>query len=123
MFLSSISDIETVASTLVAAGAIYSGIKRFLGASRRKKMAYRESILDEAKNQAGAMKAELEAKIKAAMDEIENVKISVENDLSSLKNSHTIELKNLGDKVQLLREELQDQSRGILALLTKLVDK
>jgi hypothetical protein len=123
MFLSSISNIEAIASTLVAAGGIYSGVRSLLSAYRRKKSVYRQAILDEAQQHAELMKIELEAKIKSALDEIQNIKNSVEGDLSNLKNNHSIELKNLGEKVQLLREELQDQSRGILALLTKLVDK
>jgi hypothetical protein len=43
--------------------------------------------------------------------------------LSNIKDTHALELKNLGDKIEALRNDLQNQHAGVLQLLTRLVDR
>jgi ABC-type transporter Mla subunit MlaD len=85
----------------------------------RKKEADR--ILDEAKELDRAVKDRLEAKIDLLEAELHSLQDSVAKDLNHIKETQASELRNLSDKIELLREEIRDQSSGILSLLTQLV--
>jgi phosphomevalonate kinase len=87
----------------------------------RKKEADR--ILDEAKELDRAVKDRLEAKIDLLEAELHSLQDSVAKDLNHIKETQASELRNLSDKIELLREEIRDQSSGILSLLTQLVKK
>ena len=91
--------------------------------SKRKKEDYRNSILKEAKQEVNKLEKELEEKIKKVNFEVQDLRDCISKDIINLKENHAVELKNLSEKIELLREELKSQSSGILILLTKLVDK
>jgi hypothetical protein len=82
-----------------------------------------DKILQEAREQTELVKTHLESKINTLELEVSNLKSNIERDFLNLKETHSVELKNLSEKIELLREELKDQSKNVLNLLTRLVDK
>lgn len=82
-----------------------------------------DKILEEAKDFDKQLKDKLEARIDLLDNQINVLKENVAKDLANAKDSHSIELRALSDKIEALRDELKTQSVGILNLLTKLVDK
>ncbi len=114
---------EAVGGAVTAIGGIYAIVKRLMTNSKRKKEDYRNSILKEAKQEVNKLEKELEEKIKKVNFEVQDLRDCISKDIINLKENHAVELKNLSEKIELLREELKSQSSGILILLTKLVDK
>lgn len=103
-------------------GAVYT-ILKILREIRKSKKAEADRIIDECKELDLVLKAKLEAKLSLLETQLHNLELNVAKDFSSMKESHTLELRNLGDKIESLRDEFRTQSVGILNLLTKLVQK
>lgn len=120
-------DISTLlgasAAAIPAIGSIWVGYRHLRYSAQNKKDKERQAILEEAKQFDSTMREKLETKINSLETQVNALRDNVSRDFSSMKDSHTLELRNLSDKIEVLREELKDQSVGILNLLTKLVDK
>ena len=113
--------IEASGGLIAALGGLYGAAKRFIKHSEAKKAKYRQDILDQAKEEAEKVKAALEAKIKALEIEFAVQKQSVSKDLNFFKQTHNAEVKALGEKIEALRQDLQQQHQALIGLLTKLV--
>lgn len=122
-------DLSNYESLLAPLGVIttflttwYTG-QKVLREYRKFKKSASDKILEEAKQFSNSVKDKLENRINILETELHNFQSSVVKDFINMKDNHMIELKNLGDKIEALREDLKSQTVGILALLTKLVDK
>lgn len=80
-------------------------------------------ILQKAKEEDNLLKAKMEAKIEGLSKEVKNLELSVQKDISHLKESYSADLKNLGEKIETLRYELNQRHSDLIELLTKIVGK
>lgn len=80
-------------------------------------------ILQSAKEEDKLLKAKLEARIDSLETELKNLESNVAKDLAHTKEAYTAEIKNLGEKIEQIRTQLNDQHSQLLAFLTRLVEK
>lgn len=90
---------------------------------RKEREEYAAKIIQSAKEDDQAIKLKLEAKIEALSTKINNLEASVNKDMAHLKDTYTSEIKNLGEKIENLRDELRQQHSGLIELLSKIVGK
>lgn len=114
--------LEGAAGAVTAFGGLYAGARHLIVGHKRKKEEYRQSILNKANEEMAKIKTELEEKIKGLENELANQKENIYKDLGHLKEIYNAEIRTLGDKIDSLRSDLQDQHQSMVALLTKLVD-
>lgn len=79
-------------------------------------------VLQAAKESDARVMGELNGKISLLEADFENFKHEVEKDFLHIKETYSNEIKNLGDKIEILRDELRQQHTNLLALLTKLTN-
>ena len=114
--------LEFTAGVITAVGGIYTAIKSWIKHSQAKKEVYKQDILKQVRGETDKIKEEFEDKLQKIEIELENQKQNIYKDIGYLKESHSIEIRNLTEKIEELREDLKIQHVGILNLLTKLVD-
>jgi hypothetical protein len=83
----------------------------------------RATNLAAAKEADRLIRTQLEAKIEKLESQLNNLEISVTKDLIHLKDNYTSEIKNLGDKIEVLRDELNQRHSTLIDLLSKIVVK
>jgi predicted RNase H-like nuclease (RuvC/YqgF family) len=66
---------------------------------------------------------ELNTKIAALEARLDNLEQSVEKDLLHVRETFNGEIRNLGEKIEDLRADLQSQHSQLVGLLTKMIDK
>jgi chromosome segregation ATPase len=115
--------IEISASSVAVIGGIYTTTRHFLNSFRIKREMYREEILLKAREQADKVKEELEEKIKALEVEFNGQKESISKDLNYLKQAYTSEIKNLGEKIEDIRDQLNQQHGQLVSLLTRMIER
>jgi hypothetical protein len=115
----SITSIIEIASGI--GGLWYLGLK-IVREGRKAKKIEANRIIEECKALDLVMKSNLEAKIDMLESQIHTLEISVAKDLTNLKDNHAIELKNLSERVELLRSDLTTQHSQIITLLMKMVN-
>jgi hypothetical protein len=113
----------TIAGGLTALGGAYQTISVVLGALKKRKNKYRQSILDEAKAEAGQIKTQLEAKIDALGLELKSQKENLSKDLLHLRETYNAEIRVLGEKIDETRRQLDQQHSQLVNLLTSLIEK
>lgn len=79
-------------------------------------------ILQSAKEEDALVRTQLEAKIKAQEVEIANMKEIFAKDIDHLRETHSGQIANLGEKIEQLRDELRTQHGQMVDLLSKLID-
>lgn len=112
-----------LAGAITAFGTAWITVRKIVKDSHKAKKENAAEILQAAKEADQEMKLELESKIQALDLKLRSLEVSVDKDLSHLKEAYTSEIKNLGEKIEDLRNELRQQHAGLLDLLTKLVGK
>jgi hypothetical protein len=79
-------------------------------------------IIEEAEKLDHILKEKMETRINLLEIQLQNLEASINKDLENIKDNHAIELKNLSERIELLRDDLHNQHSQILSLLTKLVN-
>lgn len=80
-----------------------------------------EQVLEKAMAELQKEKTLLEMKIQACFDENERLRESLEKEIEFTRSSYEMEVKNLGEKIESLKEEVRSQNTQILNLLAKLI--
>jgi hypothetical protein len=106
----------------IVSGAWYSVLK-ILRELRKTKKAEADRIIEECKELDLIAKNKLEAKINLLEAQLHNIEINVAKDLSNLKESHAVALSNLSEKIESIRDQLNEQHSQLLSFLTRLLDK
>jgi hypothetical protein len=114
MILASAGTITTLA------GAAYAVLK-VLRELKKVKKAETDRLIEECKELDSILRGKLEVRINILETQLHGLEASVNKDISNLKENHTLELKNLSDRIENLRDDLRGQHSQILNLLTKLV--
>ena len=114
--------LEGAAGAVTAFGGLYAGFRHVVTGSKRKKEEYRQGIINQANEEMAKIKSGLEDKIKVLEVELASQRASVARDFSHLREVYNAEIKVLGEKIDNLRSDLQDQHSSMVNLLTKLVN-
>lgn len=80
-------------------------------------------VLQEAKESISAVKADLDSDIEALKTEVQTLKDSTASDLAHVKEIHSSEIKNLAEKIENLRTQLNEHHSQLVTFLTRLVEK
>lgn len=123
MNLQNLSDLAPTIEVVTGLLGTWYGILKIFREIKKAKKTHAEDILARAEEKTKEIEGKLISKINLLEIDVENLKASVKTDISNLKDNHAIELKNLSERIDNLREELRQQHTGILTLLTKLVEK
>jgi predicted nuclease with TOPRIM domain len=103
-----------IVSTIFTAQRIMKGLKE----ERDKE---NEKILDRALSELEKEKTLLEIKIQACENENERLKEMMEKEIEFVRSTYNTEIKNLGEKIESLKEEVKSQNTQIIGLLSKLI--
>lgn len=114
--------IGITAGVVSVSGGIYTAFRHITLGSAIKREKYKEEILKQAKEELNKIEFVLSDKIKKIEIELESQKLSVSKDLGHMREIYNAEIKVLGEKIDTLRSDLQDQHQSMVALLTKLVN-
>jgi len=87
-----------------------------------KKERYRAAIMTEAKLEMTKIESKMSVRINSLEVELSNHKDNIVRDMSHMKEVYNAEIKTLGEKIDSLRSDLQDQHSSMITLLTKLVN-
>jgi hypothetical protein len=115
------TDIGIGAGVVTVLGSVWQLYRHISFKQTLKKDRERGAILAEAKAELSRVENDLNEKIKVLEIELAVQKDNVSKDLSHLKEVYNAEIKVLGEKIDLLRQDLQSQHSSMVALLTKLV--
>ncbi len=110
-------------AVLTTVGGAWATVRKSITSFNKRRAIYRQSILDQAKQEMNLVKQGLEAKIKEVEIELENQKEAVSKDIGHMKFTYNSEIKMLGQRIEELRQDLLSQHSSLVSLLTKLVDK
>jgi ferritin-like protein len=123
MVLDIITLVEASAGAVTALSGTYAAWRHVRYSIQGKKDKERQAILSKAKEEIAKVEAKLEDKIKQIEIELENHKTNISKDFGFLKETYSSEVKNLGDKIETVREQLSQQHSQLITLLTRLIDR
>lgn len=118
-----IQGIIEFAATISAIGGAWLTILKIGEKGRKASLLLTTQIIKEAKENDESLKQKLESKIEAIRAELKNLEFSVNKDIVHIKETQADQLKMLGDRIDVLREELQINHGNLVNLLTKLIDR
>lgn len=116
------SALGTAAAAIPVLGGVYAGFRHVKYSLKAKKDAERAAILAEANLEMRKIRKELEEKIQRLEEEVQIQKDNISRDLAHMRELYSADIKTLSEKIDDLRQNLQDQHQNMVALLTKLVD-
>jgi hypothetical protein len=119
-------DISTVfegaGGAITACGGLWAGYRHIRYGIADKKERYRAAIIAEAKEEMAKVEAKMSVRINNLEAELSNQKDNMVRDLGHMKEVYNAEIKVLGEKIDSLRSDLQDQHQSMVNLLTRLVN-
>lgn len=121
--MSDYSNLIPLAATITTLGGAWLTVRKIAKDLAKSKKEQAKEILQAAKEEDTLLKTKLEARIEGIKAELKNLEFNVNKDISFLKESHSNEIKNLGERIESLRDELKSQHGQLLTLLTKLIDQ
>lgn len=113
---------EVLGGGATALGALYTSFRHIRFSLQAKKDREKQAILSEAYKKMADVESDLNQKIKNLEIELEAQKINVHRDLDHMREIYNAEIKVLGEKIDSLRQDLQEQHASMINLLTKLVN-
>jgi len=108
---------------LIAVSGLILTWQKIVKNAKKEREEHSAKILQVAKEDDAILKAKLEARIEKIDAQLKNLELNINKDIIYIKEAYNAELKNLGSKIESLREDLSSQHSSLLALLTKLVEK
>lgn len=117
------SNIIAVSAAITTLGGAWLTVRKIAKDIDRSKRDQAKEFLESAREEDKLLKAKLEAKIEGMKADLKNLEFNVNKDISFLKESHSNEIKNLGERIESLRDELRTQHGQLLTLLSKLIDQ
>lgn len=124
MDLPQISEIQAYGALGIAMGVatLTVTLQKVFKNFRKERDEYAARILQTAKEEDNLVKTKMEARFAEIETKVRTLEISVEKDISHLKETYSAEIKVLGEKIELLRDELRNQHSQMVTLLSKLID-
>lgn len=124
MDLPQISEIQAYGALGIAMGVatLTVTLQKVFKNFRKERDEYAAKILQTAKEEDNLVKTKMEARFAEIETKVRTLEISVEKDISHLKETYSAEIKVLGEKIETLRDELRNQHSQMVTLLSKLID-
>jgi septal ring factor EnvC (AmiA/AmiB activator) len=119
----SLQTIEEVLGIIVALGTCWAFVRKILKDLKKSRKEEAEGIIKQAREEDSFMRIKLEARLETLKTELRNLEFNVNKDFQHVKESHSNEIKALGEKIEAIREQLNSQHSQLLEFLTKLVSK
>lgn len=113
----------SVAGAISVLGGAWLTVKSIAKESERSKKNQSASILQSAKEADSVLKSKLESKINELESQIKAYQDIAEKDIEHLKETYNNEIKNLGEKIENLRDEVNNHHTQIIQLLSKMLDR
>lgn len=114
--------ISTIAGAIVAIQKVIKNSRVERNASVEEKEKESEKILTQAREEMQLIKLQFEAEVKALKVDLKSLESGTLKDIQYIKESQESEIKNLGEKIQDLRDQLNSHHTQILSLLEKLIN-
>lgn len=111
-----------VVGALVAIGTVILMGQKITKNARKSHDEESAKVLQAAKEEDVILKAKLEARIEKVDAQLKILELSVNKDIGHLKETYSNEIKNLGLKIEALRDEIHSNYSQLVTLLTKLID-
>ena len=111
------------AGIITACGGIYSGFRRLSMNLKIKKEREHQAILDKAAEEMDRIKSNLEEKIQALEIDLATQKTSVDKDLQHMRENYMLEMHAVSEKINDLRDQLNQQHAQLVTLLTRMIEK
>lgn len=118
-----ITTLSAIAGALTVFLTLYMKIRKIIKEHEKNKKEMLAGVLQDAKDMDDTLKAKLESRIEAMKAELKNLELNVNKDMVFLKESYKSDIKVLGDKIEDLRTQLNDQHSQLLTALTNLINK
>jgi hypothetical protein len=121
--LSEYSNLIAISTAITTVGGAWLVVRKIAKDAHRVRKEHDSEILAEAKEADVLLKSKLEARIEVVRAELKNLEFNMNKDLEHVKENQKSEIKVLGEKIELLREQLNSQHSQLIVFLTKLIDK
>jgi molecular chaperone GrpE (heat shock protein) len=115
--------ITALATIVTAIGGAFLTIRKITTGFEQTRKLAAAAVLQAAKEADAVIYADLNAKLDTLQAEFENFKKDTNKDLKHQKENYTNEIAYLGQKIEVLRDEIKVQHVNILNLLNKMIDK
>ena len=115
--------IMPAAGAVTAIGGAWLTVQKISKNIKKERQAEAFRIIKDAEEKDIILKEKLETKIEKLESELDNLRSNVEKDLGHVKETYTNEIKNLGEKIEEIRDQLNSQHAQLLTFLTKLIEK
>ena len=133
MELTEITAMLPTAGVIITLGTAYLTIRKIARDAKKEKKEQAAEILQTAKEEVAKAKASInadraliqkdfEARLGNLEQEFQAHKDSVDKDFAHVRETYNSEIRNLGNKIEELREELRSQNNQMIGLLSKLID-
>lgn len=113
----------SIASAISVLGGAWLMIRKIAKDADRSKKNHAAAILQSAKEADSLIKTKLDGKIHDLEAQIRNYQENTEKDIEHLKETYSNEIKNLGEKIENLRDEVNSHHSQIIVLLGKMLDR
>ena len=115
--------IGAASGAITLIGGAYMTIRKIARDSKGERKELVAEILQQAKEEDSLIKAKLESRLEALRAELKNLEFNINKDVSYLRETQRVDMRNLADKLETLREELRGQHGQLVQLLTTMVGK
>ena len=115
--------IGAVSGAITLIGGAYMTIRKIARDAKGERKELVAEILQQAKEEDSLIKAKLESRLEALRAELKNLEFNINKDVSYLRETQRVDMRNLADKLETLREELRGQHGQLVQLLTTMVGK
>jgi len=113
---------EGAGGAITAVGGLWAGWRHVRYGMADKKEKYKAAIVAEAREEMAKIESKMNVRINSLEVELSNQKDNMVRDLGHMKEVYNAEIKTLGEKIDALRSDLQDQHQSMVNLLTRLVN-
>lgn len=114
--------ITVALASVLLVGSIILTLQKVVKNAKKDREEHAARILQHAKEEDALLKAKLEARVEKLDAQLRNLELNVNKDITHLKDVYSAEIKNLGDKIDTLRDELHNQHSQMVTLLSKIID-
>lgn len=112
-----------ISGAVAAVGGAILTVQKILNNLKKAKKEEAERILQQAHEAVLELKVVRDAEFVALKAKVDALEESVEKDLAHLKETYNGEIRNLGSKIEDLRQELRNQYTQMVGLLQKMIEK
>jgi len=115
--------ILSIATGITVLGTAYLTARKIIKDSQASVAKREEELMTQAKEHDQKLFLEIKSELEVLETKITNLEADFNKELSFVKEVHNNELKQLGEKIENLRDDLKVQHSNLLTLITKLIER